>query len=65
MADKSKAMPMIGAAVVIVIGVVIALWVMGGTETAPPVPPDRGNTEETLPAQPADPAPPPTPPQSQ
>jgi hypothetical protein len=60
MSDKSKATPMIGAIVVIIVGVIIGFWVVGGSDTAPSNPPDRGNTEETLPAQPADPSPSPT-----
>lgn len=60
MSDKSKATPIIGAIVVIIVGVVIGFWVVGGNDTAPSNPPDRGPTEETLPAQPADPSPSPT-----
>ncbi|MCF6370556.1 hypothetical protein [Rhizobium halophilum] len=57
MSQKSKSMPIIGAIVVIIIGLALAYWITRGTDTAPTIPPDRTNTEETLPAQPADPSP--------
>jgi hypothetical protein len=60
MSDKSKAMPMLGALVVVVLGLAIGYWVLSGPDTAPSNPPDRTNQEESLPAQPADPAPSPT-----
>lgn len=57
MDKKRGSTTVIGALVVVAIGAGLAWWVMSGTETAPPVPPDRGNTEESLPAGPADPRP--------
>ena len=57
MSQKSKSMPIIGAIVVVILGLAIGYWITRGPDTAPTNPPDRTSTEETLPAQPADPSP--------
>jgi hypothetical protein len=57
MDNKRVTTPLIAALVGIALGGGFAWWVMSGTETAPPIPPDRGMTVETLPAGPADPRP--------
>ncbi len=55
MTNKRALRPIIVALLVVLVGLGIGYHVTTGPETAPSNPPDRGNTEESLPAAPADP----------
>ena len=55
MTNKKALGPIVGAFIVVLLGLGIGYFVTATPETAPSVPPDRGATEEKQPAAPANP----------